>query len=93
MASWRKKLREMAADTRPVGYTYEDATLILKRLGFDLAGTPAGSHRIWRRRRDDGTFIRIGLVQSGNGPMRREYIQDMIARLRSEGILDEGESE
>lgn len=78
----------MATDPKPVGYTYEDASRVLSQLGFTLG--PAGhggSHRVWRRPRGDGTFLRVGLVDAGHGPMKREYVQDMIERLRTEGLI------
>lgn len=88
MGSWRKLLRRMATDPKPVGYTYDDASRILAQLGFTRsAAGHGGSHRVWRRPRGDGTFLRVGLVDAGHGPMKREYVHEMIAHLRGEGLI------
>lgn len=81
MGSWRKLLDRMLHDARPNSYTYDDAARVLRRLGFDEApGT--GSHRVWRR--TVGTVgVRVGLRDSGRGPMKAVYIKDMLATLRA----------
>lgn len=94
MGSWRKLLRQMMADSKPVGYSYDDAVRILTHLDFTLApSSHGGSHRVWRRARGDGTFVRIGLVDYGHGCLKRAYIDDMLSILRSEGLLPTNQPE
>lgn len=86
MGSWRKLLDEMVASPKPNNYRYDDAVRILERLGFTLAGGSSGSHRLWKRPMPGGTVARIGLVDSGSGPMRSVYIRKLCQTLRDEGL-------
>jgi predicted RNA binding protein YcfA (HicA-like mRNA interferase family) len=88
MSSWKKLLSQMANDPKPVGYSYWDCARVLERLGYTCR-TSSGSHRHWRRRRDDNSFSPVGLVDKGRGTIPREYVQDMIKELRAEGLLEE----
>lgn len=91
MGSWRKLLADMVADPRPRSYTYEQASGVLKHLGFKAAARKeGGSHRQWRLEIDDADGKRtvlIGLVQKGHGPMKRYLIEQMIDVLRANGLL------
>ena len=87
MARWKKALEQMLNDPNPVGYTYDDAALVLRHLGFDLASNSSGSHRKWRREIRPGTVVRIGLVQKGRGVMRDYLIRDMVAILREHRLI------
>ena len=77
----------MAADPKPVSYTYEQATTVLSHLGFSLAGSGGSSHRKWRRKVGQQPAVTIGLVDRGHGPLKRVYIEDMIRILRDAGLL------
>jgi hypothetical protein len=86
MGNWRKLLASMASDPRPITYHYEDAARILARLGFEEAPNSGSSHRKWRLRPPGRPPIIVGLVK-GTGPLRREYIQDMIRTLAENDLL------
>jgi hypothetical protein len=77
----------MANDPNPCNYTYDDAAGILAQLGFTLASRGGTSHRKWRRKDQGQPAVTIGLVDKGGGPMRKEYILDMIAALRRNNML------
>ena len=87
MASWKKLLWQMAADTSPRGYTYEDAARILRSLAFEEPTKRNGSHRLWRLRLADGNVAYVGLVQKGHGTMKPGYIRDMVAELRKYDLI------
>jgi hypothetical protein len=86
VGNWRKLLRVMASDARPISYHYEDAARILVNLGFVEAPNSGTSHRRWRLRLPDRPTIIVGLVK-GSGPMRKEYILDMVRALRENDLL------
>jgi predicted RNA binding protein YcfA (HicA-like mRNA interferase family) len=86
MSKWQKLLTQMVNDTNPTGYTYDEAALVLRNLGFTLAARGATSHRKWARR-DDQTTIVITLVEKGSGPLKAYLIRDMIKQLRDNGII------
>jgi len=88
MASWRKLLAEMAAHPKPVNYTYAEAAKVLRNLGFTLSDSE-GSHRVWKKRIDARTTIRVGLVEAGHGTLKSVYIKEMIRTLRAYGLLEE----
>jgi hypothetical protein len=96
MASWRKRLARMVADPDPRSYRYKEAASILARLGFELAKPTDGSHRKWRRGIPDPThpkgrrIVVIGLVESGRGTMKPEYVKDMVEILRANDLLPDG---
>jgi len=77
----------MLSDHSPTTYSYDDASLILRRLGFDLAPHAGGSHRKWRRRAGLGAVIVIGLVEKGSGTLKPYLIRDMIAQLTDHGLI------
>jgi hypothetical protein len=81
MGSWRKLLGRMLADTKPNSYTYDDAARVLRQLGF-VESPGGGSHRVWRRD-VSGHGVRIGLCDSGRGPLKAVYIKEMLATLRA----------
>lgn len=88
MASWRKLLRQMLEDTDPRSYRYDQAAKILGHLGFRLAKPTDGSHRVWRRRLESPPrTVVIGLVDAGNGTMKKVYVVAMLARLREHDLL------
>ena len=87
MPRWNKLLSRMLRDERPVHYTYANAVLILRALGFVLAPHGPGSHRKWRRVSCDGRTIVIGLVDRGTGPMKAYLVRDMIAQLTLAGLI------
>lgn len=90
MASWRKLLARMAADPKPVSYTYDEAASVLGQLGFALASKGGSSHRKWRREEPGKPTVIIGLVDSGSGEIRKVYILDMIRILRENNLLPDG---
>jgi hypothetical protein len=90
MSSWRKRLAEMANDANPCNYTYNDACGLLKALGFSLASRSGTSHRKWRLKVEGKPAVIVGLVEHGSGPVRKEYILDMIEILRRNNLLPPG---
>jgi len=92
MASWRKVLAAMVADSNPRSYTYQQAATVLGHLGFALAKPTGGSHRKWRRALDvprnaPPRSVIIGLVEKGTGTLKPEYVKDMIRILRENNLL------
>jgi predicted RNA binding protein YcfA (HicA-like mRNA interferase family) len=87
VARWRKLLSRMASDGRPTGYTYEDAAVVLRALGFQVAPSGGGSHRKWRAVSPAGIVVVIGLVEKGAGALKPYLIRDMISQLRQNGFL------
>lgn len=87
MARWKKTLAKMLNDQKPVGYSYDEAAAILSHLGFSLAPSSGGSHRKWWRRIGEGTTARVGLVEKGSGTLREYQVRDMIAVLRTHGLI------
>jgi hypothetical protein len=87
MSSWRKRLQAMVDDPNPCTYTYDDAAGVLSQLGFALASRSGSSHRKWRRKDPGKPAVTIGLVDKGHGPMRKEYILDMIDILSRNNLL------
>jgi hypothetical protein len=86
MGNWRKLLAKMVNDDRPITYSYDDATRVLGNLGFQEAPNAGTSHRKWRLRRPGRPTITVGLVKA-NGPIRKEYILDMVQSLRENDLL------
>ena len=94
MGGWRKTLRGMVADRKSRSYTYDQAAVVLRHLGFQLATPRSGtSHRKWRRliQNDSGrtgtSLIVIGLVDHGSGAMKPEYVKEMIDTLEKHGLI------
>ena len=79
----------MLSDSNPVTYTYADASHVLAALGFEVAPHGGGSHRRWRRGLPDGNAIIVGLVEKGSGPLKPYLIRDMVAQLRTNGLVPE----
>jgi predicted RNA binding protein YcfA (HicA-like mRNA interferase family) len=77
----------MAADPKPVGYTYDDASSILRALGFALAKTSGTSHRRWRIKASNGRSVTVAVVDSGRGPAKSVYIKEMIRLLRTNDLI------
>lgn len=95
MASWRKLLAKMVADRDPRSYTYDQAARILEHLQFD-GPTKPGSHRMWKRviaKAGKPFTVVIGLVDSGTGKVKPEYIKQMVRTLHDEGLLPDGGSD
>lgn len=93
MASWRKLLAAMVADSKPRSYSYEQAATVLSNLDFQLATTSGTSHKRWRRVVEDERGRRsviIGLVKPSRGSVPPEYIQDMVRILRENDFLPDG---
>lgn len=86
MARWQKVLARMLTDAKPTSYTYDEATAILRGLGFELAPSAGGSHRKWRYARD-GRVVYIGLVESGKGTLKAYLVRDMIKALHDANLL------
>jgi hypothetical protein len=82
VANWQKLLRRMLTDANPIGYTYDEAVLVLSHLGFQLAPHGGGSHRKWRQRSPAGNPVVIGLVEKGSGSLKPYLVRDMIQQLR-----------
>lgn len=76
----------MLEDDNPCSYEYDDLARVLSHLGFAEAPNAGSSHRKWRLRLPGPRTIIIGLVK-GRGPLRKEYVLDMIATLRSNDLL------
>ena len=89
MARWRKLLARMLNDDRPTTYTYSNAAAILRALRFEVAPSAGGSHRKWRGGLPGGNVIIIGLVEKGSGSLKPYLIRDMLAQLRSSGLVPE----
>lgn len=88
--SWRSRLAELMADTKPVNYTYGDVAGLLRRLGFELQPSGGGtSHRKWRLTRDGRPSVWIGLVEKGHGPLPRGYVREVQRVLRDAGLWSE----
>jgi predicted RNA binding protein YcfA (HicA-like mRNA interferase family) len=77
----------MAADPKPIRYTYDEASSILKALGFALAKTSGTSHRRWRIKAPNGQSVTVALVDSGRGPVKSVYIKEMIRLLRANDLI------
>ena len=89
MARWKKLLVRMLSDSSPITYAYRDATHMLEALGFEVAPHGGGSHRKWRGGLPGGNVIIIGLVEKGSGSLKPYLIRDMLAQLRSSGLVPE----
>lgn len=87
MARWKKLLEMMLSDSNPITYTYSDASAVLKALDFDVAPHAGGSHRKWRRKLTDGNVVLIGLVEKGHGTLKPYLIRDLVAQLRTNGLV------
>lgn len=87
MARWEKLLERMLSDPKPITYTYADACAVLKALGFEVAPHSGGSHRKWRLKLPDGNVVLVGLVEKGHGTLKPYLIRDMVALLRSNGLV------
>jgi hypothetical protein len=95
MASWKKFLARVAADSRPISYSYEQlAGLLVNHLGFELAKPIDGSHRRFRRRIPDpmrpGCEITIVIGLVAPGLQKPVYIKEMLRVLRENSLLPEG---
>ena len=97
MASWRKRLADMVADSDPRSYTYDEAARILVNLGFAPPKKSGGSHRKFRIEiADPGTEsgkrgVIVGLVESGSGTLKPVYITHMVSVLQSNNLLPTGD--
>ncbi|MEO6066883.1 MAG: hypothetical protein ABIQ41_02735 [Gemmatimonadales bacterium] len=87
MAQWRKTLARMLADTKPVGFTYDEAAAVLSHLGFELAPSAGGSHRLWRGLSPEGNPVMVGLVDRGSGAMKPYLVRHMVSQLRANGLV------
>lgn len=91
MARWEKLLEQMASDSDPRNYTYDQAVTVLKGLGFAQAPQGAGSHRAWRRKLTSGIVVVVGLVDKGHGTVKPYLVREMITQLRANGLIPESE--
>ena len=89
MARWKKLLSKMLSDSNPITYTYEDSIQVLQALGFEVAPHAGGSHRKWRRRLPDGNVVIVGLVEKGHGALKPYLSRDLVAQIRSSGLIPE----
>lgn len=95
MSQWKKLLRAMVADRRPISYTYEEAANVLDKLNFTLHDGE-GSHRKWWIELPDPAAkngkrtVTIGLVQKGSGKLHRAYIDTMVQTLQENNLLPDG---
>lgn len=88
MASWKKRLRDLLADPKGVGYTYSEVSGLLSRLGFQLHNPGrGGSHRKWRLDRDNRPPVIIGLVEKGHGSLPPGYIREAQRTILTEGLF------
>jgi hypothetical protein len=87
MANWKKLLWQMAADTDPRSYSYDDAARILRNLSFEEPKKRNGSHRLWRLKLANGNVVYVGLVQKGHGTLKPGYIRDMVEELRKYDLI------
>lgn len=79
----------MLSDSNPITYTYRDASHVLEALGFEVAPHGGGSHRKWRRSLPGGNVVIVGLVEKGSRSLKSYLIRDMLAQLRSSGLIPE----
>lgn len=89
MAQWKKTLARMLRDTKCVGYTYDEVSNVLERLGYVLSPCSGGSsHRAWRLAHDDGTLRSyVGLVEKGHGTLKPYLVRDLVTELRAKGVV------
>lgn len=85
MSSWRKLLREMLDDPKPVTYSYDDCTRVLRQLGYLLATRSGTRHRKWRHPEVGGSST-IGLLDMP-GPQPREYVTAMLEQLKRNNLI------
>lgn len=96
MAQWKKLVAAMVADTRPLSYTYDDAAIVLGRLGFTEETPTATSHRKWTLEVPDATSpsgrrtVTIGLNAKGKRPLKPGYIREMVQTLQVNNLLPDG---
>jgi hypothetical protein len=77
----------MLSDANPNTYTYDQATSVLRGLGFQLAPHGSGSHRKWRIRAASGNPVIIGLVEKGAGTLKLYLVRDMLTQLRDNDLI------
>jgi len=85
VSNWRKLLREMLVDPKPVNYTYDDCARVLRQLGFVLATRSGTSHRKWRHAGVGGSAT-VGLLDTP-GFLPREYVIDMLEQLKRNNLI------
>ncbi|MBA3560846.1 MAG: hypothetical protein H0W30_19900 [Gemmatimonadaceae bacterium] len=78
----------MAEHPKPVNYTYDDAARILRHLDFRVSDAE-GSHRVWKRKIDEHTTLRVSLVDSGHGKLKSVYVKKMVQILNAHGLVPE----
>lgn len=81
-----KHLKRMLGSQKCVGFSYEEAAVILRALGFTEDGQ-SSSHRKWRRLLATGTVVYIGLCDYGHGELKAVYIKDMLKALREHDLI------
>lgn len=90
MARWHKVLaRMLKAGRAGTGFHYREAASVLKGLGFQVAPTGGGSHRMWRGKSPRGTSVIVGLVEKGAGDLKPYLVRDMLDQLSEHGFLDD----
>ena len=92
MSSWRKRLLAFLADDSSADYSYDDLANLLQHLGFLVRGS-GGSHRTWRRALPSGIVLRVTLVDSGHGPVKRVYVKKMRSILLETPEAQQGGSD
>ena len=92
MGGAKKLLAAMARARAPRGFTYDEAATVLKSLGFEPTRTkPKGSHRLWRLEvltEGGRNSIYVGLVDSGHGTLKPEYIKKMVEVLLQNHLIE-----
>lgn len=92
MGSAKKLLAAMLRARDPRGFTYDEAAKVLTSIGFQPTRTkPKGSHRLWRLEFVGETgrnSIYVGLVDSGHGTIKPEYIKKMIEVLLQNHLIE-----
>lgn len=93
MGGARKLLKAMQSAKNQRGFSYDDAVTVLRSLGFEPTRTkPKGSHRLWRREivtETGSTTVYVGLVDSGHGTLKPEYIKQMLETLLQSSLIEE----
>ena len=84
---WKRTLGRMLSDSKPTTYTYDEATNVLRALGFVVAPHGGTSHRKWRAMSPTGNSVIIGLVDKGSGTLKPYLIRELVGQLRANGMI------
>lgn len=75
----------MLDDPKPVNYTYDDCTRVLRQLGFVLATRSGTRHRKWRHAGLGGVAT-VGLLDIP-GFLPCEYVTEMLEQLKRNNLI------